>query len=165
YKKLLKARNHGLKNRDECEFWSLNSRLDAIQAAILNVKLKYLDKWTEKRRKNAQYYIKKLRGLVELPLEKTFEKCVYHTFVIQTYNRDGLKTFLENKGIETKIHYPIPIHLQQAAKDLGCKKGNFPETERQLDRMLSLPIYAELPKEMQEEVVKRIREFKNKDGK
>ena len=160
YKRLLKARNHGLKNRDECEFWSQNSRLDALQAAILNVKMKFIDDWTEKRRRNAEFYIKNLDGLAELPVDRAYEKSVYHTFVVQTEKRDGLKAYLEHKGIETKIHYPIPIHLQQAAKEWGYGEGDFPETEKQRERMLSLPIYPELAREMQEEVVKRIKEFK-----
>lgn len=145
YNYLVKARNHGLKNRDECEFWSYNSRLDNLQAALLNVKMKYLSKWTERRRQIAKMYYDKLKGLdMIVPYDKPYEKAVYHTFIIQTKQRDKLKEFLMKKGIDTKIHYPIPIHLQEAAKYLGYKKGDFPVTEKQAETILSLPIYPEL---------------------
>jgi len=161
YKRLLTARNHGLKSRDECEFWSINSRLDEIQAAILNVKMKHIDRWNDMRRKNAEYYINCLSGLVEVPREKPFERSVYHTFIVKTDRRGEMKAFLEDKGIETKIHYPIPIHLQQAAKSLGYNEESFPETARQRDTMLSLPIYSEMSRDMQDEVIAGIKEFKS----
>ena len=134
YHQLLKARNHGLRNRDECEFWSYNSRLDNIQAAMLNVKLNKLSEWTERRRKIASYYFERISGLnLIVPADKPFEKSVYHTFIIQTVKRDELKNFLYEKGIDTKIHYPVPIHLQDAAKYLGYKKEDFPVTEKKTE--------------------------------
>ena len=91
YHQLLKARNHGLRNRDECEFWSYNSRLDNIQAAMLNVKLNKLSEWTARRRKIASYYYERISGLnLIAPADKSFEKSVYHTFIIQTVRRDEL---------------------------------------------------------------------------
>ncbi|NNM95673.1 MAG: DegT/DnrJ/EryC1/StrS family aminotransferase [Bacteroidia bacterium] len=163
YKYLLKARNHGLKNRDECEFWGYNSRLDSLQAALLNVKLDYLDKWTGRRREIARFYHDKLQSLhIALPGEKPHEKAVYHTYIIQCDERDALKEHLAAKGIETKIHYPVPIHLQEAAKYLGYRKGDFPVTEKQTETILSLPVYPELTKEEVGYVADSIIEFYNK---
>ena len=144
YNNLLKARNHGLKNRDECEFWSYNSRLDTLQAAILNVKIDYLDEWVKRRREIAGIYQLRLKGIVIVPKDKPEEKAVYHTFIIQTEYRSDLQTYLTKNGIDSKVHYPIPIHLQQAAVDLGYQKGDFPVTERQTEMILSLPAYPEL---------------------
>jgi dTDP-4-amino-4,6-dideoxygalactose transaminase len=145
YKHLLIARNHGLINRDECDFWSYNSRLDNLQAAILNVKLTELEKWTSRRREIAGIYQRKLKGLdLILPTDSTSEKAVYHTFIIQTTKRDALKQFLADAGIDTKVHYPIAIHQQKAAKELGYKPGDFPVTEKQTRTILSLPVFAEL---------------------
>jgi dTDP-4-amino-4,6-dideoxygalactose transaminase len=163
YNYLLKARNHGLKNRDECEFWSYNSRLDNLHAALLNVKLPHLDKWTERRRKIAQLYYEKLNGLkITVPHDKPYEKGVYHTFIIQTGRRNELKEYLATQGIDTKIHYPVPIHLQEAAKYLGYKKGDFPVTEKQAETILSLPVYPELTDEQVNYVADCIVEFYKK---
>lgn len=159
YRYLLKARNHGLKDRDECEFWSLNSRLDTIQAAMLLIKLRYLDAWTDKRRVNAEFYRKHLSHLVQMPEEKPFEYCVYQTFVIQANQRDELQKYLAQQGIDTKIHYPIPIHLQESARSLGYKRGYFPVTERLSQRILSLPVYPGLSREQLEYVVNGIQKF------
>ena len=146
---LIKARNHGLINRDECAFWSYNSRLDNLQAAILNIKLKEIDKWTNRKREIANIYQKNLNNIdnIILPFDKENEKAVYHTFIIQVTQRDSLKQFLADKGIDTKIHYPVPIHLQDAAKYLGYKKGDFPVTEKQTETILSLPVFPELTDE------------------
>ena len=145
YENLLKARNHGLKSRDECEFWSYNSRLDNLQAAMLNIKLKKLPEWTARRQEIATYYFDRFSGLdLVAPKDAPFEKAVYHTFIIQTGKRDDLINFLSEKGIVTKVHYPIPIHLQEAAKYLGYVIGDFPVTEKQSGEILSLPIFSEL---------------------
>lgn len=160
--KLLMARNHGLRSRDECEFWSYNSRLDNLQAAILNVKLTQLDKWTARRRHIAATYAQKFEGLdliVPRDNEKTYS--VYHTFIIQTTRRDELKQFLAEQGVDTKIHYPIAIHLQKAAAPLGKKRGDFPVTERQCETILSLPVYPELTDEQVEYVAAQVRTFFN----
>jgi len=160
YRKLLKARNHGLRSRDECEFWSYNSRLDNIHAAMLNVKLKKLSEWTARRREIASYYYDRLSGLdMIVPSDKPNEKAVYHTFIIQTDNRDELKKFLSEKEIDTKIHYPIPIHLQDAAKYLGYRKGDFPVTEKQTGTILSLPVFPELSDDQVEYVAGTIIKF------
>lgn len=157
---LRKARNHGLRNRDECEFFSYNSRLDNLQAAILNVKLGQLDKWNNRRRELADMYARGLDGLdMIIPRDKTGEWAVYHTFIIQTPKRNELQAYLLENGIESKVHYPIPIHLQDAAKYLGYKMGDFPVTEKQMETILSLPVYAELTNEQVETVIQTIRRF------
>lgn len=159
YTYLLKARNHGLRSRDECEFWSVNSRLDSLQAAILRVKLKHLDTWTEARRGHAKFYREHLADVVDVPQEMTNEYAVYQTFVVKTERRDDLQCYLKERGVDTKVHYPIPIHLQEAAHSLGYKEGDFQVAERQSRCILSLPIYPELSYEQIEHVVSSIRSF------
>lgn len=157
--KLAKMRNHGLRNRDESEFWGFNSRLDSLQAALLNIKLDHLAGWTQERRETAAFYRDNLREIVECPLDAPHEQSVYHTFVIRADRRDELQRFLLEAGIETKVHYPIPIHLQPAARDLGYKRGDLPVTERLAETILSLPIYPELTTEQKETVVEAIKSF------
>lgn len=159
YKTLIQLRNIGLKNRDESDIWGYNSRLDTVQAAILNVKLKYLDHWTEQRIKNAEYYIKHLQGFVKVPANSEDGKSVYHTFVIQTEKRNKLQKYLEQHGIGTKIHYTIPIHLQRAAQILGYKKGDFPVCEKLVGMILSLPVYQGLTEDELGYVVDNVQSF------
>ena len=104
-------------------------------------------------------YREKLSGVVEIPEDKEFEEPVYHNFMIQCDERDKLQKYLLEKGIETKIRYPIPIHLQEAASPFGYKKGDFPVAERQARRILSLPIYPELTDEKIKMVIDGIRAF------
>ena len=141
YEKLRLLRNFGLVNRDETVMWGYNSRLDSLQAATLLVKLKYLDAWNEKRRANAETYRSLLKDVAVIPRELPHEYCVYHTFVVQVERRDDLQVFLERNGIGTRVHYPVPIHMQRAAQSLGCRKGDFPTCEAQADRILSLPVH------------------------
>ena len=154
-------RNLGLENRDNCVVWSPNSRLDSIQAAIIKVKMRYLKQWVEKRRAHAGHYYVLLQDLKELrlPKEERGSFSAYHTFVIQAQRRDELQRFLEEQGIATKIHYPIPIHLQKVGQSLGCKPGDFPEVEKQSKEILSLPIYPELSEEQIAYVGAKIQEF------
>ena len=152
-------RNHGLKNRDEIIQWGYNSRLDAVQAAVLRTRLPRLDSWIEKRRKNAQQYFQQLEGLVQLPYEKKNEKHTYHVFVVQCDKRDELKNYLEAEGVETKIHYPIPIHMQEAARALGYKKGSLPKTELQAQRILSLPVNQYLTEDQIDYICGKIKKF------
>ncbi|MEW6041976.1 MAG: DegT/DnrJ/EryC1/StrS family aminotransferase [Elusimicrobiota bacterium] len=159
YDNLVKLRNFGLRNRNETDFWGYNSRLDTLQAAILNVKLKYLDKWTSDRIKVAKYYIEKLRNYVTVPLQEKGIKQVFHTFIIRTAKRDGLQKYLSDAGIETKIHYPVPIHLQRAARGLGYKRGDFPVTEKQSKEILSLPVYPKLTRKQQDYIIGKIINF------
>ncbi len=159
YEKLLKLRNHGLKNRDECDFWGYNSRLDSIQAAIGNIKLEYLDDWNKRHKEIAAMYRKNLSDVVTVPVDKEFEEPVYHNFMIQGDKRDELQKYLLERGIETKIHYPIPIHLQEAASSLGYKERDFLVCEAQAKRILSLPIYPELTDGQVNMVIKAIKSF------
>lgn len=159
YHLLLQMRNIGLKNRDESDIWGYNSRLDTMQAAILNVKLKYLDEWTEARRKNAGYYMNRLKTVCDTPVEEKNEKSVFHTFVAGVDRRKELIDYLEKNGIGSRIHYPIPIHLQKAAGHLGYKKGDFPVCEKKAERILSLPVYQGLTGDDLEYIVEKITGF------
>jgi dTDP-4-amino-4,6-dideoxygalactose transaminase len=159
--KLKVLRNVGHVSRDEVVVWSGNSRLDTLQASILLAKLEYLGEWTKKRRTNARFYQQRLADLqtVQVPIEKPHEKAVYHTFVIQVDRREDLRDYLADMGIRTAIHYPLPIHLQKAAEALGYKPGELPVTERQAERVLSLPVYPELETHQLEYVAGNIRSF------
>ena len=154
-------RNLGLQDRDTCVAWSSNSRLDSIQAAILLVKLKYVHEWTEARRAHAACYRQALADVpgVQVPMERPGSWAVYHRFMIEADRRDALKRFLAERGIETAVHYAVPIHLQPVAAPLGYGPGSFPMTERQAARVLSLPVYPELSPAEREDVVQGIREF------
>jgi dTDP-4-amino-4,6-dideoxygalactose transaminase len=154
-------RNIGLRTRDDCAAWAANSRLDTIQAAILLVKLRYLEHWTQARRAHAAFYALRLAGVdgLTLPSEHPHQHAVYHTYVVQAERRDELKAFLAERGIETSIHYPIPIHLHRAAAELKLPRGSFPVAERQAAHILSLPVYPELTGEQLEAVVDALREF------
>lgn len=153
------ARNHGLKNRDECAFWSLNSRLDTLQAAMLLVKLDRLDEAIVSRRAVASFYAERLSDVAAVPVERSGDRCVYQTYVIKCERRDQLQAHLAARGIDSKVHYPVPIHLQPAAAGLGYGRGDFPVTERLSDTILSLPIYPELSRQQLEHVTTSIREF------
>lgn len=156
---LTQLRNIGLKNRNESDLWGYNSRLDTIQAALLSVKLKYLDRWIEERRSNAQLYNQRLEGLVKLPVDLPRSKSAYHTYVIQTEKRDELQEYLKQHGIGTRIHYPIPIHLQKAAEKFGYKAGDYPVSEKQARMILSLPVYQGLTEADLEYVISNIKAF------
>lgn len=161
YEKLLQLRNNGMLNRVECVEWSGNSRLDSIQAAILLVKLNYLAAWTDARIQNAMYYRSELSSISQItlpPLDKK-SKAVYHTFVIQAERRDELRDYLNQHGVGSAIHYPVPIHLQSCAESLGCQQGDFPVTEEQARHILTLPIYPELKQSQLAQVVDTIKSF------
>ena len=140
-------RNDGSRKKYYHEVIGFKSRLDTIQAVILNIKLKYLDEWNNLRRKHAELYNSLLKNVVETPIEMPYTKHVYHLYQIRTDKRDELQKYLADKGISTVIHYPIPIHLQEAYKNLGHKEGDFPVTERLAKRILSLPMFPELTEE------------------
>tara|TARA_B100000989_G_scaffold295982_1_gene278229 strand:- start:108 stop:1217 length:1110 start_codon:yes stop_codon:yes gene_type:complete len=148
YKKIKSLSNHGMENRNRIKNFGYVSRLDNLQAAILNFKLKSLKKIIKIRRINANTYKKLLnKNFINLPYENKKEFHTYHTFVIQVKkNRDKLKKYLLKRGIETSIHYPIPIHLQPAAKKFGYKKGDFRVAEDQSKRILTLPVNENLTK-------------------
>jgi len=161
YEYFIKLRNHGLKNRDECEFWGYNSRLDGIQAAIANIKLPYLDLWNKRFRQIASRYSQAFSNYFKVPKDKEYEKPIYHRYIIEHPYRERLRKYLSDKGIETKVNYPIPLHLQQAAKSLGYKIGDFPIAEKQAHNILSLPIYAELEDRQVDYVIDCVCSFEN----
>ena len=160
YEKLRLLRCYGEKKKYEHILQGGNSRLDEIQAAILRVKLRYLDKWNDQRRAKALRYKKELEGSgVVCSVEKEGSHHVYHLFVIRTRKRNSLGAFLKGKGIETLIHYPTPIHLQKAYKDLGYQRGDLPVTERYAQGILSLPFFPELSEREIDEVGDQVKNF------
>jgi len=153
-------REYGWRQRYVSEIPGLNSRLDELQAAVLRVKLKHLDQWNEKRRKKAKIYTERLVPLgIICPSEGLGVKHVYHLYVIRTRERDALQGFLKKKGIQTLIHYPVPIHLQKAYEDLGYRQGDLPLTEQCSLEILSLPFFPEIRESEMEEVTRGIRSF------
>ena len=163
-KKLLEKmriyRDHGQEKKNVHKYIGYNYRLEELQAAILRIKLKHLDAWTEMRRKNAKLYNELFEGSdVITPTEKDYNKHVYHLYVIRAKERQKLIEHLSSKGIQTGIHYPVPVHLTEAYADLGCKKGSFPIAEQCADEILSLPMYPELNEEDIKTVVKEIKDF------
>jgi dTDP-4-amino-4,6-dideoxygalactose transaminase len=142
-------RDHGSLQKYRHEVVGYNSRLEGIQGAVLNVKLAHLDAWNERRREHAARYRELLApleaaGVVRLPRETPGDEHVYHLFVVQADGRDELQRHLSEAGVQTGVHYPVPVHLQPAYASLGHRAGDFPEAERQARRVLSLPMYAEL---------------------
>jgi dTDP-4-amino-4,6-dideoxygalactose transaminase len=157
-------RTHGSRSKYEYELIGMNSRLDAMQAAILRVKLPYVDQWTLGRRRNAERYRSlfagaDLDGAVQLPAEASNCFHVYNQFTIRTQRRDALKKFLADRGVPTEIYYPHPLHLQPAFAYLGHKAGDLRNSEAASAEVLSLPIYAELSDEQLQSVVTAIAEF------
>ena len=160
YNKIKDLRNHGMTNRNIVKNFGYVSRMDNLQAAILNYRLKNLKKIILKRRQNANIYRKLIKtSEVILPSENKEEFNTYHTFVIQVSKRNMLKKYLKSHGIDTSIHYPIPIHLQPAAKKLGYKKGDFKKTEAQSNRILTLPINQFLTNKEIKFISKKINQF------
>lgn len=153
-------RDHGQIKKHVHKYIGYNYRLEEIQAAILRVKLKHLDKWIEMRRKNARMYNELLEGCDAVtPVEKDYNKHVYHLYVVKVKNRQKIIEHLNSKGIQTAIHYPVPIHLQEAYSNLGYKNGSFPIAEKCVDEILSLPMYPELKEEEISFVAQSIKNF------
>lgn len=160
YEEALILRNHGLKDRSTCLRWGMNSRLDNLQAAIGSRKLKLLDTLNDRFREIAHIYGQELDDILEVPKDQGNEYSVYHNFVVQTDDRDELMEYLlREHNIHTAIHYPKLIHTQPAAKSLGYAEGDFPNAERIVKRMISLPIFPELSKDEIFSVVSAIRQF------
>ena len=143
-KSLRMLRNYGQEKKYHHLIRGYNRRLDNLQAALLRVKLKYLNVWNEDRRDRADWYRDLLSDFVVLPSVADYAEPVWHLYVIQVHDRNELQAYLGERGIGTGIHYPIPIHLQPAYRDLRYRRGDFPFTERACDRILSLPMYPEL---------------------
>lgn len=157
-----KFANHGRLSKYDHEFEGVNSRLDGLQAAILNVKLKYLGEWTERRRQAAKRYDEKLKGLVTTPYVMDEVKHVYHLYVIQVDERDKLRQFLSEKGISTGIHYPIPLPFLQAYSYLNHKPEDFPVAYSLKDRIVSLPMFGDITFEQVDYVAQQIEIFVRK---
>ncbi|MEK7309280.1 MAG: DegT/DnrJ/EryC1/StrS family aminotransferase, partial [Planctomycetota bacterium] len=165
-------RVHGAENRYFHQHIGLNSRLDALQAAILRVKLKYLDKWNNERLQRADFYNQLIKesGLlkyISLPSVKKDRSHIYHQYTLRVLGdknpetRDKLRDFLKANNVGAEIYYPLPLHLQECFAYLGYKKGAMPESENASLSVLSLPMYPELTPEMQRYVVDKIKEFFN----
>lgn len=155
-------REYGQKVKYLHESLGVNSRLDTMQASILRVKLSHLDSWNKRRQELARYYSKKLQPLshnVTTPIEFESRQSVYHLYVIEVDKRDALLDYLHNQGIQSLIHYPVPLHLQKAFEYLGYKKGDFPNAEKSAGRILSLPMFPELREDQVDEIVSTIQKF------
>lgn len=157
-------RVHGSRVRYMHEAVGINSRLDSIQAAILLIKLKYLDQWAAGRRRNAARYGQlftemNLLDLVTLPTADSESTHVYNQYTLRVPKRDELRAYLKDKGIGTEVYYPLPMHLQNCYRDLGYQKGAFPVCERAAEEVLSLPVYAELTEDQLGYVVHTIKTF------
>lgn len=144
YKNVKLLRNHGLIDRDHCKIWGYNSRLDEIQASVGLLKLKKIDKWNKKCIEIANLYSSKLKKYVSIPVVEKNSVSVFHNYIILVNNRNALKKYLDEEGIETKIHYPIPIHKQSAYIKKYGKEKNLKMTDKLSKMSLSLPIYPEL---------------------
>lgn len=166
YETLKMGRNHGQKTMYYYEFVGGNFRMDGIQGAILNYKLNYLDEWTKKRRENSFFLTEQfkkhgLEGEHIITPKIVYEKHIFNQYTIYVKNgkRDKLKKYLSEKGISSKIYYPFPLHLQPCFKYLGYKKGDFPNSEKASEEVLSLPIYPELTKKMRQYIIDNIFSF------
>lgn len=158
--KLKLLRNYGSTKKYHHEMLGYNRRLDTLQASILRVKLEHLDEWSAARRRNAERYNQLLADTdLILPIEAEHSEPVYHLYVVRTDRRDELQAHLQERGIATVIHYPIPLHLQKAHQSLGYKQGDFPLTEEYAEQILSLPMYPELSDEQAAYVAEAIYEF------
>jgi dTDP-4-amino-4,6-dideoxygalactose transaminase len=156
-----RLREHGQSRKYYHETEGYNGRMDAIQAAFLRVKLRHLPAWNAGRKRVAGWYREALAGVAEvrLPVEAAYATHVWHLFVIQAERRDLLQAHLNAQGVGTGLHYPVPLHLQNAYRHLGLGRGAFPVTERAAERILSLPMFPELSQEQVEHVADLIRAF------
>jgi dTDP-4-amino-4,6-dideoxygalactose transaminase len=164
--KIRMLRDHGRTSKYEHEISGYGFRLDGIQGAILDVKLKHLPEWNAARRAHADYYTELLSNVdasIVTPYEPAHVQAVYHLYVIRTRQRDELLEYLKARDIEAGIHYPVPLHLQPVYKNLGYQRGEFPETEQAAQEILSLPIYPELAHAQMERIVDTLREFYQKN--
>lgn len=156
-------RTHGWKKKYYSEEVGYNSRLDALQAAILQAKLPHVDSWNEQRRAIAGRYTEKLASLgVPLPMECAWARHVYHLYVIRSEKRDELQAFLKERGIASEVYYPLPPHLAAPCRRLGYQEGEFPHAEQASRETLALPLYPELTIEQQLKVILTIKEYLNR---
>lgn len=161
-KKILYLRNDGSSKKNYHEIFGIKSRLDSLQAAILSLKLNYLSKWNLRRRNHAILYTKLLKKIIDvkIPIEADYATHIYHIYAIEIdKKRDELRAYLKKNGIETGIHYPIPIHLQSPYRKLGFKEGDFPVAEMKAKRIVSLPMFPELTVDEIKYISKKIEDF------
>ncbi|MET3697022.1 dTDP-4-amino-4,6-dideoxygalactose transaminase [Bacillus oleivorans] len=160
YEKIKALSNYGSHKKYENKFKGYNSRLDELQSALLRVKLKHLDRWTIERQRIAKRYLDEIvHPDVVLPTINSNNTHVWHLFVIRSKRRNEIQEYLSSQGIGTTIHYPIPIHLQEAYKDLGNKKGDYPIAEMLADEVLSIPLFYGMTDEQISYVVETINNF------
>ena len=153
-------RDWGCRTRNHHEIQAFNMRLEGLQGAILAVKLRYLEQWNNQRRACAEYYRECLAGCdLQLPVELPGRRHVYHLYAVRSENRDDLQAHLLSRGVQSGIHYPTPVHLQPAHRDLGYKRGDLPVSERAARTVLSLPMFPELTHQQQDEVISAIGSF------
>lgn len=160
--KLVLIRNHGLINRDECAIFSYNSRLDTLQAIVANHVIdNHLKTITDNRIRNAKYFDQALQGIpgLTIPQRDPNTKHVYHLYIVQAERRAELQKYLVSHGIDAKVHYPIPMHLQPAAKEFGHKRGDFPICEAICDSVISFPVHEFINEDQCGFVAEKIREF------
>ncbi len=160
YNKIKMLRNYGSSKRYYFDEVGLNSRLDEIQAALLSVRLSHLDELTNERYEIADYYLKNIKNdKIDLPKTREGAGNVYHQFVIRCKTRDDLIKYLDEKGVGTIIHYPVPPHLSACYENLGYKKGDLPITEELADTVLSIPMYNGITKEEQDRVIEALNNY------
>ena len=160
-KKMRMLREHGQSKKYYHDIEGYNGRLDSLQAGILTVKLRHLADWTRKRQAAAKRYDEMLSSVegITAPQQPEWSRSVYHLYVVRVQDRAGLQKHLAEANIDTGIHYPLPLHLQQAYKHFGYKQGDFPVTEKVAAEILSLPMYPQLEAEQQQRVVQKAAEF------
>ena len=153
--------NYGQKQKYHNKIIGINSRLDTLQAAVLRVKLRHLAAMNQERQRLGQVYLEELQGIADLVLPVTAPACthVYHIFNIRTSRRDALRAWLTEQGIQTAVHYPVPVHLQEAYTFLGYKRGDFPVAEELADTSLSLPLFPGMTAAEQKKVISSIHRF------
>ena len=156
-------RNHGLISRDNCKIYGYNSRLDTIQAAVAIEMIKKINVITNSRIKNAMYLNQKLRSIKEIKLikERRNYKSVYHLYQFYCKNRDNLNKYLRNNKIDSKVHYPKPLHLHDAAKKFNYYKGQFRNAETFSKKIISIPVHEFITKKQLDFIIKKIKEFYN----
>jgi len=159
--KLRLMRNHGLVNRNECAVFAYNSRLDTIQAVVARHLMQKLGHITESRIAHAAYFDRVLGDIpqIRIPPRDSSIKQVYHLYIVRAERRDQLQQFLVSRGVDAKVHYPIPMHLQPAAREFGYKPGDFPVCEATVKSVLSLPVHEFITREQQDRVAELIRSF------
>ncbi|PIQ25948.1 DegT/DnrJ/EryC1/StrS family aminotransferase [bacterium (Candidatus Blackallbacteria) CG17_big_fil_post_rev_8_21_14_2_50_48_46] len=161
-RKMRLFRNHGMVNRDEIAMFGHNSRLDTLQAVIGNRLIQEVDWITEKRVANATFYdqaLAELSDFIEIPKRRPEVRHVFHLYIVRAQKRDELLRFLNERGVEAKIHYPIPVHLQEAARHLGYKQGDFPVAEAHSNAVITLPAHQHLSQDELAYTVEQVKAF------